>query len=88
MITNEEKEIIINCAKKYNVKSIRLFGSAVKKNDYNDIDLAVEGIKPGLFFCFYGELLRTVDKSVDLVDLDLESPFNSLVKRDGLKIYG
>lgn len=88
MITDHEKNIITHCAKKYNVKSILLFGSAAKKNEYNDIDLAVEGIKPGLFFCFYGELSRTIDKAVDLIDLDLESPFNTLVKRDGLKIYG
>ncbi|HCT85446.1 MAG TPA: hypothetical protein DF296_09625 [Candidatus Margulisbacteria bacterium] len=88
MITDDEKNIIINCAKKYNVKSILLFGSAAKKNEYNDIDLAVEGIQPKLFFKFYGELFKHLDKPVDLIDLAFDDLFTEIVKEDGLKIYG
>ena len=46
MISKREKEIIIRCAEKYKVSSIYLFGSSLDRNsEYNDIDLAVKGIK-------------------------------------------
>lgn len=88
MITKQEKEIILKCAEKYNVSSVFLFGSSVEKKEYEDIDLGVKGIKPGLFFKFYAELVKNLPKSVDLVDLSKKSLFNDLVERDGTKIYG
>jgi predicted nucleotidyltransferase len=88
MISKKEKEIILKCAKKYNVLKIYLFGSALNSKDYNDIDLAVEGIKPELFFKFYGELLRNLPKPVDLVDLSEKSLFNKIIKERGTKIIG
>ena len=55
MISKKDKEIITRCAEKYGVSSVYLFGSALDKNrGYNDIDLAVKGIKPEVFFKFYG----------------------------------
>lgn len=51
MITEEEKDIILRCAKKYNISSVLLFGSSIEeRKDTNDIDLAVKGIEPKLFF--------------------------------------
>ncbi len=88
MISEKEKRIIILYAKKYNVYSIYLFGSSLNKSNYNDIDLAVQGIKPEVFFKFYGELLRNLSKPVDLVDLSEESLFNQIIKERGIKIYG
>ena len=88
MITESEKEIIIRFAKKYEVSSVYLFGSALVKSDYSDIDLAVDGIKPNLFFKFYGKLLRNLSKPVDLVDLSEDSLFNELIEKDCVKIYG
>ena len=35
MISENEKEIIIECAKKYNGPFIYLFGSAVNSEEYN-----------------------------------------------------
>ena len=59
MITEKEKEIILQCAKKYDVSSIFLFGSSIEKGrESNDIDLGVKGIKPQLFFKFYAELFK------------------------------
>ncbi|MCF6147149.1 MAG: hypothetical protein E3K37_00645 [Candidatus Kuenenia sp.] len=53
MITEQEKEIILQCAKKYNVFAILLFGSSIEKdNGARDIDLGVLGIEPKLFFKF------------------------------------
>jgi predicted nucleotidyltransferase len=89
MISKREKEIIIRCAEKYKVTSIYLFGSSLDRNsEYNDIDLAVKGINPEVFFKFYGELLRSLSKSVDLVDLSKKSLFNQIIEEKGVKIYG
>lgn len=88
MISETDKKIILDCAKKYNVKEIILFGSSIEKEDANDIDIGVKGIKPDLFFKFYGELLSTLSKLIDIVDLDEENSFNKLVERDGVKLYG
>ena len=89
MISDSDKEMITQCAKKYNVSSIYLFGSSLDKNsEYNDIDLAVKGIKPEVFFKFYGELLRNLSKPVDLVDLSKKSLFNQIIEEKAVKIYG
>ncbi len=89
MISKRDKEIITRCAKKYKVSSIYLFGSSLDKSgEYNDIDLAVKGIKPEVFFKFYGELLRSLSKPVDLVDLSKKSLFNQIIEEKGVSIYG
>ena len=89
MITENDKETIIQYAKKYNVSSMYLFGSSLDDNqEAADIDLGVKGIVPKLFFKFYGELLRNLSKPVDLVDLSKKSLFNQIVEEKGVKIYG
>jgi len=89
MISESDKEIISQCAKKYKVSSIYLFGSSLDRDsEPNDIDLAVEGIRPNVFFKFYGELLRSLSKPVDLVDLSRKSLFNRIIEERGVKIYG
>jgi uncharacterized protein len=89
MITNNDKEKIIILAKKYNVRTIYLFGSSLGNPRYaNDIDLGVKGIDPRFFFKFYGELLRKLSKPVDLVNLSKKNRFNDLVEKRGIKIYG
>ncbi|TFG15925.1 MAG: nucleotidyltransferase domain-containing protein [Promethearchaeota archaeon] len=88
MINEKEKNIIIKYAKKYNVSKIFLFGSSLVQDEYNDIDLAVSGIKPDLFFKFYGDLLRNLTKPVDLVDLSQKSFFIQIIQKNGVKIYG
>ena len=89
MITEMDKDIILQCAKKYNVTSIFLFGSSIEKDkESNDIDIGVKGIEPRLFFKFYAELFKHLSKSVDLVDLSKKSLFNELVEETGVRIYG
>ncbi len=46
MITEREKEIILKCAKKYNVSEVFLFRSSLEKEKYNDIDIGIKGINP------------------------------------------
>lgn len=89
MINDKDKEIIISYAKKYNIDEIYLFGSALdNEREANDIDLAVKGVSPILFFDFYGKLLRYLSKPVDLVNLSKKSRFTKLVEKQAVKIYG
>lgn len=89
MLNESDKNTIIRCAKKYEVTAVYLFGSTQDLGaQARDIDLGVKGIKPNLFFKFYGELLRHLSKPVDLVDLSQKNLFNDLVEERGLKIYG
>lgn len=89
MITERDKDVILQCAKKYNVSSIILFGSSIEKGkESNDIDIGVKGIEPRLFFKFYAELFKHLSKPVDLVNLSKKSLFNDLVEETGVRIYG
>ena len=84
-----DKRIITHYAEKYTVSSIYIFGSSLDKgSESNDIDLAVEGIRPKVVFKFYGELMRNLSQPVDLVDLSGKSLFNKTIEEKGVKIYG
>lgn len=86
MISEKDKEIIILYAKKYNITKVILFGSSLDDNNVaNDIDLAVLGIKPEVFFKFYGELLRNLSKPVDLIDLSKNHHLIKWLKKRVLK---
>jgi predicted nucleotidyltransferase len=89
MISETDKKIILQYAKKYNVSSIILFGSSLEKNKKaNDIDLGVKGIEPRLFFKFYAELFKHLSKPAHLIDLSKKSLFNDLIEETGEQIYG
>ena len=89
MISESDRDIILYYARKFNVKEIYLFGSSLNnKNDANDIDVAVRGISPVIYFDFYGKLLRYLSKPVDLVNLSKESRFTQMVEKQATKIYG
>jgi len=89
MITETDKKIILQYAKKYNVSNIILFGSSLEKGKKaNDIDIGVKGIEPRLFFKFYAELFKYLSKPVHLIDLSKKSLFNDLVEETGVQIYG
>ena len=89
MINEKEKEVITHCARKYNVADVFLFGSSLEKDsEPNDIAIGVKGIEPGLFFRFYGELIKQLSRPVDLVDLSKKTLFTQLVEKNGIRIYG
>ncbi|RLG20500.1 hypothetical protein DRN74_05320 [Candidatus Micrarchaeota archaeon] len=88
MISERDKKIIIRCGRKYKVTAIYLFGSSLSRDyEFNDIDIAVKGIKPEVFFKFYGELLRSLSKPVDIVDLSQRSLFNQIIEERAVKLY-
>ena len=88
MISSHEKDVITQCAKKYEVGRVVLFGSSLRGDDARDIDLGVDGVAPGLFFKFYADLLRGLRQPVDLIDLSDGTMFTSLVREEGQVIYG
>lgn len=80
VLTQKEKHLIIECAKKYKVATVLLFGSSLKKGAAaRDIDIGIKGIKPEFFFTFYAELFQNLSKPIDLIDLDEEH--NYFIKR-------
>ena len=89
MIADSDRETIIRYARKYNARSVYLFGSSLDdRREASDIDLAVEGIAPAAFFRFYGELLRHLSRPVDVVDLSKKTLFSQMVEERGVRIYG
>lgn len=89
MINEQDKKIIQEISKKYHAKRVLLFGSSIDSaKESHDIDIAVEGILPKDFFRYYGELLFALTKPVDIVDLSGTSKFISLVKQEGIPVYG
>jgi predicted nucleotidyltransferase len=89
MINPKDKEIILSFAEKFRVKEIYLFGSSLdSESEANDIDLAIRGVSPDLFFDFYGKLLRYLSKPVDIVNLSKSSRFTELIEKHAVRIYG
>jgi len=88
MISENDKNLILKYAKKYKLTRVILFGSSKERIDAKDIDVAVMGIAPELFFDFCWELYRDLSKPVDVVDLSKDCLFNKLVEQDGIVLYG
>ncbi len=89
MICETDRQAIEMTCRKYGVKKALLFGSSLdSKRMAHDIDLAVEGVSPGDFFRFCGDLHFVLSKPVDIVDLSGQSKFLDLIRRDGVIIYG
>ena len=89
MIAEKDKTAITHLARQYGVQKVFLFGSSADpQKEARDIDLGVIGIEPRRFFEFYGDLLFSLSKPVDLIDLSKETRFSALVKREGIPIYG
>jgi predicted nucleotidyltransferase len=88
MITDADKNIIEQLARKYHAKRVVLFGSSLSPTqEYRDIDIAVEGVDEKDFYIFYGELLCTLSKPVDLIDLSRKTRFIELILREGIPLY-
>ena len=89
MITDTDKNIIEQLARKYHAKRVVLFGSSLSATqEYRDIDVAVEGIEGKNFYAFYGELLCALSKPVDLIDLSKKKTrFIELILREGTPLY-
>ena len=72
-------------------REVYVFGSAARDamDDESDIDLAVTGLPPGLFYRAMGQARRILKRPVDLVDLDECNAFAEYLKASaGLKRVG
>ena len=88
MITDSDKNIIEQLARKYHAKRVMLFGSSLSlTQEYRDIDIAVEGIEEKDFYAFYGELLCALSKPVDIIDLSKKTRFIELILQEGIPLY-
>lgn len=87
MIQSADRTKIQQLAEKYSASRVLLFGSSTSESDAHDIDLAVDGVLPELFFKFYSELMWSLSKPVDLIDLSEKSIFSTLVEAEGDLLY-
>jgi len=62
-----------------------IFGSATKGTltDSSDIDMAVSGLPPKVFFRTMGQIEDILRRPVDLIDLDEQTPFTRYLKEEG-----
>lgn len=80
--------------KKYNIKKAILFGSYAKglADSNSDIDIVVDSNLRGLaFYGFLEDVVTSVDKSVDLLDMSQitpASPIQNEINSTGVVIYG
>ncbi len=89
MITEVDKRTIREIAKKYRAKRVLIFGSSISSDrESRDIDLGVEGISARDFYKFYGELMITLSKPVDVIDLSGTSKFIRMINQEGVLLYG
>ena len=89
MISESDKQIIVSISEKYKAKRVLLFGSSLQKGETaKDIDIGVEGVPDAKFFSFYGELMCSLSKPVDVIDIGSKTKFSALVREEGLPVYG
>jgi uncharacterized protein len=88
MIAEKDKKTIIELAKKYHACRVVLFGSSLlPEAEARDIDIGIEGIADRDFFAFYGELIFSLSKPVDVIDLSVKTRFVELVLKEGTLLY-
>lgn len=65
--------------------AVYLFGSTVEGpvRPDSDIDMAVAGLPPARFFQAMGQTMFVLPRSLDLVDLDVDTPFTRYLKQKG-----
>ncbi len=89
MIADADKKIIRDISRQYHAKRVLLFGSSTDpEKESRDIDIAVEGISAKDFFRYYGALIFSLSKPVDVIDIRGESKFIKLILREGTLLYG
>jgi predicted nucleotidyltransferase len=66
-------------------REVYLFGSAAQGNlrEDSDIDMAVAGLPPAVFFRAMGQAQKVLGRELDLIDLDEDNPFVRYLKEEG-----
>ncbi len=65
---------------------VYVFGSAAAGmlHEYSDVDLAISGLPPAMFFKAMGQASDIIGRPVDMVDLDEDTLFVAYLKRKGM----
>lgn len=85
----EELEVLVARAaaavKSAGAREVYLFGSAARgeAGEDSDVDLAVAGLPPAVFFRAMGAARRILGRPVDMVDLDESNPFTEHLLASG-----
>jgi predicted nucleotidyltransferase len=93
MLKAETQKMLIECARKYDVKALWLFGSSLiaDEDDTTDIDLGVEGIDRDMAWEMYTELFDLVyancHKYIDFVEMDEPLSIVHVIRSKGVRIY-
>jgi len=72
--------------KKYGAREVYLFGSLAegKYTRNSDIDMAVSGLPPRVFFAAMSDAHKILMRPIDLIDLDDGSLFSEYLKKERL----
>jgi len=64
---------------------IYLFGSLMEGKDRvgSDIDLAIRGCNPEIYYQLIGELMMEMEHPIDLINLDREDDFTKYILAEG-----
>lgn len=65
-------------------REIYVFGSAAKGTEEgaSDLDLALSGLPPSIFYRMGARVSDLIGRSVDLVDLDINTPFTRYLRTE------
>jgi predicted nucleotidyltransferase len=66
-------------------EAVYVFGSIAEGSigPDSDVDLAVMGLPPAQFFPVMGQAMLVLPRPLDLVDLDVDTPFTRYLKQKG-----
>jgi predicted nucleotidyltransferase len=66
-------------------REVYVFGSCAhgRLREGSDIDFAVVGLPPRVFFKAMGQAVDIVDRDIDLIDLDDDTPFTRYLQEQG-----
>jgi predicted nucleotidyltransferase len=66
-------------------RKVYVFGSAAKgkMRENSDVDIAVSGLPPEVFFRAMAAAHDALGRPVDLIDLDEDNPFTRFLKEEG-----
>ncbi len=66
-------------------EAVYVFGSVAEGpiGPDSDVDLAVTGLPPAKFFQVMGQTMLMLPRPLDLVDLDVDTPFTRYLKQRG-----
>ena len=66
-------------------KEVYIFGSAARgtMHEDSDLDFAIAGLPPELFFKALSAASRVLGRTLDLIDLDEATPFTRYLKEEG-----